>query len=165
VETLDPSTPFITNPEVARILFQIASLLEMTQDNIYRVRAYRRAALGVLLLPQPLVAYYARGEEPPLPGVGVRIRGRLRELMDTGQMGVYETLLDEVGDPIASLLSLNGVGPKTATRLVTELEIASLSDLVHAAKAGKVQKLRGFGARREEALRLAAEERVACGAA
>lgn len=165
METIDPSIPFVDNREVARILFQVASLLELTQDNIYRVRAYRRAALGVLLLPQPLVQYLAAGEEPPLPGVGERIRGRLRELTNSGHMGVYETLLEEVGEPVATLLNLHGVGPKTATRLVAELQIGSLDDLVRAAQSGKVRELRGFGPRREEVLRREAEDHLASGAA
>jgi hypothetical protein len=46
-------TPFITNQEIARVLFQIGALLETMEGNPFRVRAYRRAALGVLFLPRP----------------------------------------------------------------------------------------------------------------
>lgn len=154
---MNSDTPAATNEEVARILFQIASILEMTQDNIYRVRAYRRAALATLLLPRPLVDYVAAGVEPPLPGVGERIRNRLRELVNTGRMGVYAALLEDLGEPIATLLTLRGVGPRTAVRLVEELRIASLEDLAEAARAGTVSTLRGFGAKRQQNLRLQAE--------
>lgn len=152
MDRAESSVPFVTNQEISRILFHIASILETTQDNIYRVRAYRRAALGVLLLPKPLTDYVISDEEVPLPGVGDRIRGRLRELVNTGQMGVYTALLEELGEPVVSLLSLYGVGPKTALRLVNELHISSLQDLVEAAQAGKIQRLRGFGPRREALL-------------
>lgn len=138
-----------TNEEIARILFRIASLLEMTQDNIYRVRAYRRAALGTIMLRRPVADYILDGEKPPLPGLGDRIHKRLRELVNTGHMGVYEALLDELGAPVASLLALRGVGPRTAVRLVEELQIASLADLAEAARTGRVQRLRGFGPKRE----------------
>src|SRR5437588_10114221 len=141
--------PFVTNDEVSRVLFHVASILEMTQDNVYRVRAYRRAALGVLMLPRPLADYVSRDETPNLPGVGARIRARLQELVNTGHMGVYETLLEEIGEPFASLLSLHGVGPKTAMRLVNELHISSLPDLAQAAQEGRIRRLRGFGLKRE----------------
>lgn len=165
MQDLDPATPFVTNQEIARILFRVASLLDITQDNFFRVRAYRRAAFGILALPRPLVAYVAAGEEPPLPGVGQRIRGRLRELVNTGRMDAYEALLEEVGEPVASLLSLHGVGPKTAFRLVDELDIRSLDDLVQAARAGKIRALHGFGAKRETHLGIQAEALVLHGAA
>lgn len=155
--TLDNSTPYVTNAEIARILFHVASILDTTQDNIYRVRAYRRAALGVLMLQRPLVEYVLDGEEAPLPGVGDRIRGRLKELINTGQMGVYAALLEEIGEPIVSLLALYGVGPKTATRLVNELKLHSLQDLVEAAHAGKIRQLRGFGIKKEAQLAERAE--------
>lgn len=157
MESINPDTPAATNEEVARILFQIASILEMTQDNIYRVRAYRRAALATLLLPRPLVDYVAADVEPPLPGVGERIRNRLRELVNTGRMGVYAALLEDLGEPLASLLSLQGVGPRTAVRLVDELQISSIRDLAEAARRGRISTLRGFGSKREAKLGSQAE--------
>lgn len=141
--------PYPTNDEIARVLFQTASLLELMDDNSYRVRAYRRAGIGVTLLPRPVAEYLMEGLEPPLPGVGERIMGRLHELVNTGQMGVYETFMDEIGEPLASLLAVHGIGPKTAVRLVRELQVNSLAELAEAAKNGKIRELRGFGARRE----------------
>lgn len=148
---------FPSNQEIARILFQVATLLAMTQDNIYRVRAYRRAAFRVMALPKQYGEYVVAGEQAPMPGVGERIRNRLFELVNTGHMGVYDALLLELGEPLASLLAVYGIGPKTATRLVEELEIGSLTELVEAARSGRIQRLRGFGPKREEHLGQAAE--------
>lgn len=165
METPQPELLFVTNEEVARILFQIASLLDMMQENTYRVRAYRRAALGILLLPKPLAEYVSENEDPPLPGVGERIRARLHELVNTGHMGLYEGLLEDVGEPVMSLLALRGVGPKTAIRLARELNIRSYADLAEAARAGRIQALRGFGPKREAQLGSQAEARLLEGAA
>ncbi len=160
MESLNPDTPFVTNDEISRILFHIASIIELIEKdpNPYRVRAYRRAAFGMLGLPRPLVDYVVAGVEPPLPGVGQRIRGRLRELVNTGHMGVYGALIEELGEPLGSLLALRGVGPKTAIRLVEELHIASLEDLAAAAKSGRIRALHDFGPKREASLGMQAEE-------
>ncbi|MBV9278578.1 MAG: histidinol-phosphatase [Chloroflexi bacterium] len=165
MSTLDPQTPYATNEEVARALFHVASLFELLEGNVYRVRAYRRAALAVLYLPEPLAEYVARGEELPLPGVGDRIRGKLVELVNTGQMGIYDALLADLGEPMVSLLAIRGVGPKTALRLVRELRIGSLQDVVDAARSGRIRALRGFGPRREEELGRKAEALLLEGAA
>jgi DNA polymerase (family 10) len=154
---LPADTPYATNEEVARVLFQVASLLDLLQDNPYRVRSYRRAALGVLFLPRPLADYVAENEDFPIPGMGERLRSRLTELINTGQMGVYEALLEDIGEPIVSLLSVRGIGPKTAIRLVRELQVDSIEDLVEAAKGGQIRALRGFGPKREAQLAREAE--------
>ncbi len=153
-------TEFITNREVARILFQTAALLETMECNPYRVRAYRRAALGVLFLPKQLADYFAADEPAPLPGVGERMRRHLADLVNTGHMDSHEALLDEVGEPMLSLLSVPGVGPRTAVRLVSELEIDSLEDLASAVDQQRIRELHGFGPKREAQLASALEARL-----
>ncbi len=154
-------TPVITNSEIARVLFQMASLLEMLEGNPYRIRAYRRAALGVLLLPKPLAGYFADDVEAPLPGIGERMRRKLGELINTGHFSTHDALLDELGEPLVSLLSVPGIGPKTAVRLVQELQVHSLDELREAAASGRIQALRGFGVRSEARIAHAVDAQVA----
>jgi DNA polymerase (family 10) len=155
---------FPTNQEIARVLFQIASILDMIEGNEYRVRAYRRAALGVLLMRRSLAECIIDDEELPLPGVGERIRRRLYDLVNTGHMGVHEALLEELGEPLTALLAVEGIGPKTAVTLIRELQIESLAQLVEAARAGRIRELRGFGPKREESIARHAEELLASAA-
>ena len=158
-------TPFITNQEIARVLFQIGALLETMEGNPLRVRAYRRAALGVLFLPRPLVDYVACHQDLPVSGLGDRLRQRLYDLVNTGHIDAHAALLDEIGEPMATLLGIEGVGPKTAIRLISELGVGSLEDLRDAADTGRIQELRGFGAKRQKELGRRATERLALAAA
>ncbi|HEX8917319.1 MAG TPA: helix-hairpin-helix domain-containing protein [Chloroflexota bacterium] len=145
-------TPFVSNDEIARVLFHVASLLSIFGENRFRVRAYRRAALGVLLLPRPLAEYVFEGSKLPIPGVGQRLSNHLRELVNTGHFGVYDELLEDLGEPLTSLLTVPGVGPKTAIRLMRELKIDSIQALAAAARDGQIRSLRGFGLRSEARL-------------
>lgn len=142
----------MSNDEVARVLFQCAAVLEMVGDNPYRIRAYRRAGIGVLFLPRPLVDYVAEQVDIPIPALGSRIRRRIVELVNTGRMDAHQALLEDLGEPLVSLLAIPGVGPRTAVRLVRELGIQSLEELAYAAREHKIQSLRGFGAVREAQL-------------
>ncbi len=153
-------TPLLTNDEAAAILFKVASLLELLQSNPFRVRAYRRTALQVLYLPRPLYEYFGVDQPAPMRGVGERMRHHLFELVNKGSLGIYESLLEEVGEPMASLLTIKGVGPRTAIRLVRELRVESLEDVVHAAEANKIVSLHGFGTKRQASLAAQARARM-----
>jgi DNA polymerase (family 10) len=139
----------MTNHHIAAILFNIATLLDMAQDNVYRVRAYRRAARRILALREEATAIVARGEELPLPGVGERLRRKLAELISTGALTFYDELLEDLPLPVRALMALDGIGPKIAQRLHAELGISTAQDLIAAAERGKIRELYGFGARRE----------------
>lgn len=146
----------MTNREIAETLFNVATLLEMAQDNPYRVRAYRRAARRILSLREEACVLVARGEALPLPGVGDRIRTRLHELIAGGRMNLYEELLEDLPRAMRSLMALEGVGPWTAMRLYQDLHLATPEQVVMAAREGHIRRLYGFGVRREAALARAA---------
>src|SRR5438876_9650716 len=139
----------MTNRCIAALLFNIATLLDMAQDNVYRVRAYRRAARRILALPEEATAIVARGEDLPLPGVGARIRRKLAELISTGSLNFYDELLEDLPLPVRALMALDGIGPKIAQRLHEELGLSTAQDLIAAAERGKVRTLYGFGVRSE----------------
>ncbi len=151
----------LTNRRIAAMLFNIATLLDLAQDNLYRVRAYRRAARRILALPEPATAIVARGEELPLPGVGTRIRRKLAELIGSGGMRFYEELLEDQPQHIQALMALEGMGPKLALRLYDGLGVASPQQLIAAAERGTLQSVFGFGPQREAAFVAAARRQIA----
>ena len=146
----------ISNRRIANILFNIATILDLAQDNVYRVRAYRRAARRILALREDAAAILARGEALPLPGVGTRIREKLAELIATGRLTFYEDLLEDQPEHIRALMAVEGIGPKTAQRLYDGLGVRTVPDLLRAAEQQQVQLLFGFGAVREASLAQAA---------
>lgn len=151
----------MTNRDIAAVLFNIATMLDMAQDNIYRIRAYRRAARRMLVLPEDATAILARGEELPLPGVGQRIRRKLGELILSGSLRFYDELLDDQPEHMRALMALDGVGPRTAQRLHDELGITTPAEVVGAAESARIRTLFGFGARRETLLAGAARAAMA----
>jgi DNA polymerase (family 10) len=76
-------------------------------------------------------------------------------------MQFYEELLDELPRPVRELLSVPGVGPVTAARLIERLDVRSVAELAKAAREGRLQTLRGIGAIREERLGAAAQRLLA----
>jgi holliday junction DNA helicase RuvA len=67
------TTVLLTNHQIAKRLRQQAMELARGGDNLYRVRAFRQAAMAVLALPEEvsvLVAAEGRDALERLPGVG-----------------------------------------------------------------------------------------------
>lgn len=153
----------VSNKDAAALLFNVATILELSDDNPYRIRAYRRAARLLLARPQtaavPLVEG-KQGKELDLPGLGQRLRRKLGELLSTGRLRFYVELCAELPVEIATLMQIPGIGPKTALRLHEELGLSTPADVVAAAAAHKVRALYGFGERREQLLQAGAAEVV-----
>jgi DNA polymerase/3'-5' exonuclease PolX len=143
----------VTNRQVAEVLFNIATLLEMQQANPYRIQAYRNAARGMLALPEQAQAILARGEVLTFPGLGERLRRKIGELITTGHMTFYDDLCEEsLPDDVRSLMAVPFVGPRTALRLSGQIDIHSVEDLLEAAEAHKLRKHYRFGPRSEARL-------------
>ncbi len=152
------------NREAAKAVFAVASLLESQGANPYRVRAYRRAAAGMLLLPADANRYADTRGELQLPWLGARLRRKLGELVLQGHMQFYDDLIASLPAALRELLRVPGIGPKTADRLSRELGLKSVPDVAHAARDGRLRQLRGIGAARERQLGAAAESLLAAAA-
>jgi DNA polymerase (family 10) len=140
----------VSNPQVAEVLFNIATLLEMQQANPYRIAAYRNAARGVLALGEPITDILARGERLEVPGLGERLRKKIGELVTTGRMTFYDDLCEEsLPEDVRALMAVPRVGPRTALRLTGQLDIHTVAQLHEAATGQRLRNYYGFGPRSE----------------
>jgi DNA polymerase (family 10) len=148
----------VENPAVARVLAEIADLLEIKGENPFKIRAYRNAADTITHLSER-VAAFTPAERLGIPGIGKDLAAKIAELLDAGTCRYHQELLQEFPPSILDLLHLQGVGPKTVARLYHELEIRTLDDLERAARDGRIRELKGMGTRKEALILKALEER------
>ena len=155
----EPGTqPRITNRQIAEVLSEIADMLATQNANPYRIQAYRNAARGVLDLPEAVADILARGETLLIPGLGDRLRGRIRELVESGSMTINNGIYTPTLPPgVRTLMALDHIGPYTAIRLYEELGIDSVEKLWRAANQQRIRQLEGFGIRSENRLKATSE--------
>jgi DNA polymerase (family 10) len=139
----------MTNREIARILGEIADLLEIKGENPFKVRAYQRAAQAIEGLAAQLSDMRGRQPFTDIPGVGSSIAEKIEELLGTSQCRYHQELLAEFPASLAALLSIPEVGPRKAKALHDQLGITSVDELEQAAREGKLRDLKGFGAKTE----------------
>ena len=147
------------NGAVARVLSEVADLLEIKGENAFKIRAYRSAADVVATTAEP-VARMNEAQLRELPGIGKDLAARIQELADTGTCVPHASLLEEFPPTILDLLRLQGVGPKTVALLYHSLGVDSVEALGAAARAGRLQELRGMGPKKEALILKAIEERA-----
>ncbi len=146
------------NRPIAQVLSEIADLLEIKGENVFKIRAYRSAADTIGAWADP-VARMDERQLHELPGIGKDLAKKIRELVDTGTCRFHQDLLLEFPPTILDLLRLQGVGPKTVALLYSALNIRSVDELVAAAHAGRLRELKGMGPKKEALILKAVEER------
>ncbi|MBD3155393.1 MAG: DNA polymerase/3'-5' exonuclease PolX [Candidatus Aenigmarchaeota archaeon] len=137
------------NLKVAEILEEIADMLDIKGEK-YKPRAYRRAALSVRSLSEDIKKIKERGELKEIPGVGKAIEGKIEEILESGSSKYLDDLKQEIPVDVDSLLSVEGVGPKTIKTLHEKLKVKNIDDLEEAAKNNKIRDLGGFGKKSEQ---------------
>lgn len=86
----------MNNAEIARVFQDIAELLKLKKDNIFKIRAYQKAARSIEELPVEVEQLVAEGKLREVPGVGEAITKKIIELVTTGRLGFYERLKAEL---------------------------------------------------------------------
>ncbi|MBI4838066.1 MAG: DNA polymerase/3'-5' exonuclease PolX [Nitrospirae bacterium] len=137
------------NQEIAKLFNDIADLLELKGENPFRVRAYRRASQNIEGFAKDL-AETPEKELMEIPGIGKDLAGKIIEYVKTGRLSVYEELRKQMPQGIAEILSIPGIGPKTARLISMKIKIKNIDDLERLAKEGKLRGLPGIQAKTEE---------------
>jgi len=135
---------------VIRVFDETADLLEILDEDTFKVRSYRRAAEGLRGLAQDLNAIRAGDGLQSLPGIGKSLAAKIAELLDTGRMGYHEELKAQVPEGLPDMLRVPGLGPKKVALVWKERGIRDVDELEAAAQAGELRDLKGMGAKTEE---------------
>ncbi len=153
----------VRNAEIAAVFEEIADLLELQDENPFKVRAYRQAARLLRGLGAEAAELLAAGEDlRRLPGIGKELAAKIADVVQTGTTPALERLRQSVPAALRELLRLPGLGPKRVRALHRELGLTTREGLRRAALQGRIRELAGFGETRErqilEALARAAAE-------
>ncbi len=138
------------NQEVAKILREIAILLEIKGENRFRVLAYEEAARKIESWPEAIEAIAAEGKLQQIPGIGEGLAAKIDEYLNTGKIEFLDQLSVDIPRELIRLTEIPGVGPKIARQLYDELGITTIDQLEEAIHTQKLQNLPRFGRKSQE---------------
>ncbi|MGH2882482.1 MAG: DNA polymerase/3'-5' exonuclease PolX, partial [Solirubrobacteraceae bacterium] len=140
------------NTEIADRLETFALMLELVEANPYTIRAYRRAAETIRGAPLPVEDLVRRNRVRELRGIGQGIEGRLRELVQTGQIAELAELERELSPDLVGLGRYLGLSAKRSVELARTLGVRTADELRAAAASGQLRDVPGIGAKTEALL-------------
>jgi DNA polymerase (family X) len=150
----------MTKSQIAGVLEQIATLLELKDENPFKIRAYVNAARSLETFGGNLDDLQDEEALATIPGVGKAIAAKIKELAGTGKLKYLEELRAEFPAAILELFSISGLGAKKIKALYQQLHISSIEQLREACETGRVAQLPGFGETTQTKICTAIEQRA-----
>ncbi|OGX42723.1 MAG: hypothetical protein A3H41_01980 [Omnitrophica WOR_2 bacterium RIFCSPLOWO2_02_FULL_45_28] len=129
---------------IAEIFRNIAKILELKGENVFRIRAYERAAQNIESSSEDIQGLINENRLKAIPGIGSDLSGKIMEIAKTGKLKFYEELRKTIPEGLMDLLNIPSVGPKHARLFHQKLKIKSIAGLEKAARQGKLLELEGI---------------------
>lgn len=142
----------MTNKDIAGAFDELANLLELHEDNEFKIRSYKNAYLTLRKLEMPL-SNLSDAEIREIKGIGPAIAAKIRELLSTGKMKVLEDARAETPPGVVEMLRVHGFGPKKVRIVWKEMGIESVGELWYACNENRLETFKGFGFKTQEDLK------------
>lgn len=140
----------VNKRDIAEVLAEIGTLLELQGENPFKVRAYHNGARVLETLTEPLEALIAEDRLRGVKGIGDALAEKIATLHATGRLPLHEKLLAETPAGLREMLEVPGLGPKKVRALHEKLGVSDLAALAAACREGRVAGLAGFGEKTQE---------------
>src|ERR1700733_4139020 len=134
---------------IASALREIAGLLEMKEENPFKVKAYINGADSLENTAEDIGALIDEHKLTKMRGIGEALSAKITELYVTGRSSLLEQLRAELPPGILEMGKVPGLSRKKIQALHKELGITSIAELRAAAEAGVVATISGFGKKTE----------------
>ena len=136
--------------ELASLLEDIGTLLELKGENPFKCNSYHNAARTIESLDQNLEELQSLEDWTRLKGIGVSLAEKILTILRTGTLPLYDELKDSLPSGLLEMLHIPGMGPKRVRTVYEKLGIISVGELEYASRENRLLELPGFGSKIQE---------------
>ena len=138
------------NKDVAQILNEIALLLELSGENLFKIKAYAEGARIIEAQGSPVSELVRSGTLSQIKGIGKTLSLQITQLIQDGTIPLLQELKATFPEGVREMLRVPGLGPKKVKELFEKLGIKSIGELEYACHENRLLTLPGFGPKSQE---------------
>lgn len=142
----------MTNRDIARFFNRLAKIMELHDENVFKIRSYANAYLSLRKVEQDL-SQMSVEDIASIKGVGKNISDKIQELLQTSTLATYEKYVEKTPEGIIKMLDIKGFGPKKIKVVWKELGIENVGELLYACNENRLVELKGFGLKTQATLK------------
>lgn len=131
------------NNDIAQLFENMGTLLEIQGENVFKIRAYFKAAENIRNLGEDITDVANENRLAEVGGIGKTLQSKIEEYLKTGKLESYQKLTKDVPETLLDIVHVPSVGPKKAKLFYDQLKIVDLAGLKRAAEDGRILKLAG----------------------
>ncbi len=136
----------MTTEEIAKALKLTAQLMELHEENPFKIKSIANAAYKLDKTDVDLQGKSLQ-ELEQMEGIGKGIAAKINELQTTGDLNELSEMVAITPVGVIEMLRIKGIGPKKVRQLWKELEVESVGELLYACNENRLVTLKGFGAK------------------
>ena len=149
--------------DIARVLDEIATFMELTGENPFKIRAYSAGARILENMTEDLGELIDTGKLADIPGLGEALVDKITTLRRDGVLPFHQKLKASIPAGLLEVMQIPGLGPKKVRALWTQLAVEDLAKLKEVCESGAVAELKGFGAKTQDKILEGIKNRIAYG--
>jgi DNA polymerase (family 10) len=149
--------------DIATVLDEIATFMELTGENPFKIRAYSAGARTLDNMTEDLGVLIDSGKLADIPGLGEALVDKITTLRRDGVLPFHQKLKASIPAGLLEVMQIPGLGPKKVRALWTQLAVEDLAKLKEVCESGAVAELKGFGAKTQEKILEGIKNRIAYG--
>jgi DNA polymerase (family 10) len=148
------------NKPIARTLRLLSQLMELHEENPFKIKSLANAAFKVDKLPFK-VAGKSLAELEKVDGIGKSTATKIIELLETGTITELKDLLAKTPEGVVEMMGIKGIGAKKVAIIWHDLSIENVGELYYACNENRLIEAKGFGLKTQEEIVKAIEFRMA----
>lgn len=145
----------ITKKDYIKQLERIATLLELSAENPFKVSAYRKAAANLEAFEGDINAI---ADFTQLKGIGKGVAEVLEDIRTHHESSLLKSLKEQIPEGLIQMLKIRNLGAKKIVKINGALGITTVDELKAACLNNEISALAGFGKKSEENILSGIEE-------